>query len=244
MYTSHNHHRGWVVWWSFCLKIVTVGLQSELKRHTRPKKPFYRPGAVPKGHVTLLSLSWGTRPRSMPQKSNTLPTWGNEASMNLNPLILTNIQSSPYFKNELFKLKTYHEVVDEIYYRVRAQQSFELKGHLTWKHSDLLSPSVTARVKISQNVDIHAKVYLVHWKVEHRQTLHVASTFTGHLKWVNCFWLVKSIILYCWGWSKWQLKPAKKCPCLHIWVNSQNRQLTNFDHYSYLPLKCSYSKMV
>ena len=39
--------------------------------------------------------------------------------MNLNPLILTNIQSSPYFKNELFKLKTYHEVVDEIYYRVK-----------------------------------------------------------------------------------------------------------------------------
>ena len=37
---------------------------------------------------------------------------------------------------------------------------------------------MTARVKISQNVDIHAKVhvYLVHFKVEHCQTLH---TFTG-----------------------------------------------------------------
>ncbi|XP_071802403.1 pre-mRNA-splicing factor 38B-like isoform X1 [Asterias amurensis] len=61
----------------------------------------------------------------MPQKSNTLPTWGNEASMNLNPLILTNIQSSPYFKNELFKLKTYHEVVDEIYYRVAHLEPWE-----------------------------------------------------------------------------------------------------------------------
>ena len=30
---------------------------------------------------------------------------------------------------------------------------------------------MTARVKISQNVDIHAKIYLVHLKVEHCQTL-------------------------------------------------------------------------
>ena len=57
----------------------------------------------------------------MPPKNNTLPSWGNESSMNLNPMILTNIQSSPYFKNELFKLKTYHEVIDEIYYKVRQE---------------------------------------------------------------------------------------------------------------------------
>lgn len=31
-------------------------------------------------------------------KNNNLPLWGNERSMNLNPLILTNIQSSHYFK--------------------------------------------------------------------------------------------------------------------------------------------------
>lgn len=30
--------------------------------------------------------------------SNVLPLWGNERTMNLNPLILTNIQSSHYFK--------------------------------------------------------------------------------------------------------------------------------------------------
>ena len=33
-----------------------------------------------------------------------------------------------------------------------------------------LNPSVTARVKISQNVDILAKVYLVHLEVKHCQT--------------------------------------------------------------------------
>lgn len=66
--------------------------------------------------------------RNMPPKNN-LPTWGNESSMNLNSLILTNIQSSPYFKNELIKLKTYHEVIDEIYYRVSYAMLPILSGH-------------------------------------------------------------------------------------------------------------------
>ncbi|WAR30634.1 PR38B-like protein [Mya arenaria] len=51
--------------------------------------------------------------------NNTLAIWGNEKTMNLNSLILTNIQSSPYFKVQLYELKTYHEVIDEIYYKVR-----------------------------------------------------------------------------------------------------------------------------
>lgn len=45
--------------------------------------------------------------------------------MNLNPLILTNIQSSSYFKVTLFKLKTYHEVIDEIYYQVKHLEPWE-----------------------------------------------------------------------------------------------------------------------
>ena len=53
------------------------------------------------------------------KKPNTLPIWGNERTMNLNSMILTNIQASPYFKNQLYELKTYHAVVDEIYYKVR-----------------------------------------------------------------------------------------------------------------------------
>ncbi|XP_039288284.1 pre-mRNA-splicing factor 38B-like isoform X3 [Nilaparvata lugens] len=39
-----------------------------------------------------------TTNHSGPKKSNVLPLWGNERTMNLNPLILTNIQSSHYFK--------------------------------------------------------------------------------------------------------------------------------------------------
>lgn len=39
------------------------------------------------------------------KKSNNLPFWGNQTTMNLNPLILTNIQNSPYFKVNLIELK-------------------------------------------------------------------------------------------------------------------------------------------
>lgn len=51
-------------------------------------------------------------------ENNTLQIWGNKESMNLNSMILTNIQSSTYFKTKLTELTTYHEIVDEIYYRV------------------------------------------------------------------------------------------------------------------------------
>lgn len=59
------------------------------------------------------------------KKGNVLPLWGNEKTMNLNNLILTNILSSPYFKVNLYKLKTYHEVVDEIYYNVQHLEPWE-----------------------------------------------------------------------------------------------------------------------
>ena len=35
---------------------------------------------------------------------------------------------------------------------------------------------------------------------------------------------------------KMTVKTSQKCPFVHISVNSQNRQLTSFDHCSYLPL--------
>ena len=59
------------------------------------------------------------------KKSNALPIWGNQQSMNINNLVVTNILSSPYFKNELFKIKTFHEVIDEIYYKVDHLEPWE-----------------------------------------------------------------------------------------------------------------------
>ena len=39
------------------------------------------------------------------KKQGQLSCWGNQQSMNLNPLVLTNITGSPYFKVQLFNLK-------------------------------------------------------------------------------------------------------------------------------------------
>lgn len=38
------------------------------------------------------------KPAKTSKQHNVLPIWGNEQTMNLNPLILANIQGSSYFK--------------------------------------------------------------------------------------------------------------------------------------------------
>lgn len=38
------------------------------------------------------------KPGKTSKQHNILPIWGNEQTMNLNPLILANIQGSSYFK--------------------------------------------------------------------------------------------------------------------------------------------------
>jgi hypothetical protein len=63
----------------------------------------------------------------MSKDSNVLGVWGNKESMNLNYLVLNNIMASQYFKNALYEKKTYHEVVDEIYYRVIIFMLFPLR---------------------------------------------------------------------------------------------------------------------
>ena len=68
------------------------------------------------------------------------------------------------------------------------------------------NPSMTASVKISQNVDILAKVYRVHWKIK-----HLMCTFTGQNESTE-FLTGKNIVLYHWGWSQWQSKQVKNAP--------------------------------
>ena len=58
------------------------------------------------------------------KQNNTLPSFGNKETMNINSMIITNIRQSRYFKTDLFELKTFHEVIDEIYYRVSNIYSF------------------------------------------------------------------------------------------------------------------------
>lgn len=59
------------------------------------------------------------------QKKNILPVYGNEKTMNLNSLILTNIQQSNYFKNSLYPIKTLNELLDEIWEQVRHCEPWE-----------------------------------------------------------------------------------------------------------------------
>ena len=106
----------------------------------------------------------------------------------------------------------------------------------------LVNPPTTARVKISQNVDILSKVYLVHLKVKHCQTLCVVSTFTGKNESTVFDWYKHCLVLF--RVVKMTVKTSQKCPSVHIWVNSQNRQLTGFDLYSNFQLKCLNSRRV
>jgi len=54
-----------------------------------------------------------------------VPFHGNDKTMNMNPLILANVTNSPYFKNDLYQMKTFHEIVDEIYYKVDHLEPWE-----------------------------------------------------------------------------------------------------------------------
>uniref|UniRef100_A0A5S6R3E6 Pre-mRNA-splicing factor 38 n=1 Tax=Trichuris muris TaxID=70415 RepID=A0A5S6R3E6_TRIMR len=58
-------------------------------------------------------------------KQNTLAFWGNKQTMNLNHLVYENIMISPYFKNTLSQVVTYHEMLDEIYYNVDHLEPWE-----------------------------------------------------------------------------------------------------------------------
>ena len=67
-----------------------------------------------------------------------------------------------------------------------------------WYYLTINPPTATS-VRISQNDDILAKIYLLHLKVKHCQTwVHLQVK----MSWP--FLTGKSIVLYCWGWSKWQ----------------------------------------
>jgi len=57
------------------------------------------------------------------EKKNKLELHGDLEKMNLSALIYNNILGSTYFKG-LYKLKTYHEIVDEIYYSVEHLEPF------------------------------------------------------------------------------------------------------------------------
>ena len=160
-------------------------------------------------------------------------------------------------------VKKWYRYTPTLHHAMLHQVSFTLEfDHVPMVY---LNPSVTTRVKISQNVDVLTKVYLVHltllwlqgsksvkiliylprylvhWKVKHCQTLcvvHLQVKMSLPFLTID-HWPFLTIVLYCSGWSKW-VKNVR----VYIWVNSQNSQLNDFNHCSYLPLQFSYSSTV
>ncbi|KII64837.1 Pre-mRNA-splicing factor 38B [Thelohanellus kitauei] len=60
-----------------------------------------------------------------PVADQPMKTWGNEKTMNINSLLLSNIQSSLYFKGELAQLACIEELIDQIYYKVTHLEPWE-----------------------------------------------------------------------------------------------------------------------
>jgi hypothetical protein len=57
--------------------------------------------------------------------SNVLPMHGSEHNFNMNTLLHSNIMESEYFR-ALYQLKTYHEVIDEIYRSVQHVEAWQV----------------------------------------------------------------------------------------------------------------------
>ena len=83
------------------------------------------------------------------------------------------------------------------------------------KDVPVFNPSVTARVKNSQNVDILPTVYLVHLKVKHCQT-RTCSKYLYRSKWVDRFWLVKALSGIVEGGQNDSQNQSKNPLCAHL----------------------------
>ncbi|RCN23752.1 PRP38 family protein, partial [Ancylostoma caninum] len=59
------------------------------------------------------------------RKSNTLPIWGNQQTMNLNGLVLENVKESYYYKNHLVEIDSAQQLLDEVFYKVKHLEPWE-----------------------------------------------------------------------------------------------------------------------
>ena len=56
-----------------------------------------------------------------------IPIFGNDETFNMNPMLLSNISSSPYFVNKCCaQLHDWNSVVDEIYYEVNHMEPWTI----------------------------------------------------------------------------------------------------------------------
>ncbi|CAG8435558.1 3694_t:CDS:2 [Ambispora gerdemannii] len=103
--------------------------------------------------------------------TNKLETEGNE-KMNMNNILFQNIQASPYFK-QLYELKTYHEVIDEIYNEVSSLEPF-LKGTTASTAFCLLYKLWTLRLTVKQVTGL----------IDHTDSPHIRALGFLYLRYV------------------------------------------------------------
>ena len=143
-----------------------------------------------------------------------------------------------WYKNITLYQSSRYIILSEILPSFRGQKGIVTSCFISFTCCNEIPLTLLLLQQGSESVKIwiyFPKVYLLHLKVKHCQTLCV---YINRLKWVDCFWLVLFRVV------KMTVKTSQKCPCVHIWFNSQNRQLTGFDPYSNFWLKCSNSRRV
>ena len=91
---------------------------------TMPAIPIPIPAAIPLMHPAYQQASFGYPMPAIEnheededpndKRSEKLPMYGNSTTFNINNLLFNNIMENEYFR-ALYQLRTYHEVIDEIY---------------------------------------------------------------------------------------------------------------------------------
>ncbi|KAF0695437.1 Aste57867_13725 [Aphanomyces stellatus] len=78
---------------------------------------YYAAAAAAAANIANAGAVMYSEAEARHMKENELPLHGNQTTYNFNKLLFDNIMNSDYFR-KLYDLRTYHEVVDEIFYRV------------------------------------------------------------------------------------------------------------------------------
>ena len=69
-----------------------------------------------------------------------IPMFGNDSTFNMNPMLLSNISSSPYFVNKCCtELHDWNSVVDEIYYEVNHMEPWTIGEFVVWFYAFLIN---------------------------------------------------------------------------------------------------------
>ena len=107
-----------------------------------------------------------------------------------------------------------------------------------------LDPPMTARVKISHNVDISSTLGISSTLKSRTLSNLMCSKYIYRSKWVNRFWLEKALSCRVEGGQNDSQNQSKMPLCAHLGQQSKKCSWLVFEHDSYLPLKFSYSRRV